>query len=285
MILKNNLESIDYNNFAKHSTQQVSNLIQLDLLTCGVHYGTWQSTLNQTASYGIIRKYKLFFGSCISFHYHSMLSQKQGTVKCQKKCEVLLFLFFMQDLNLAIRKAKEQVSSLWQDTSVSLRNYEKNVACVSLQGSFLICQLYVFPALSSTWWLCGHWQPAITCRWKEHFIQTVSNSNLTLSLSLFSCGRNPQKWSKSSSFNLWAVVLAQYGEHGGWSVVRIINVKFIFPELLPWYLLLKLKAVIFTLVGNVFSVLTEQGRAGLQNTKHEVNTVPLWTVLHLPGTR
>ena len=28
--------------------------------------------------------------------------------------EVLLFLFFMQDLNLAIRKAKEQVSSLWQ---------------------------------------------------------------------------------------------------------------------------------------------------------------------------
>lgn len=64
--------------------------------------------------------------------------------------EVLLFLFFMQDLNLAIRKAKEQVSSLWQDTSVSLRNYEKNVACVSLQGSFLICQLYVFPALSST---------------------------------------------------------------------------------------------------------------------------------------
>ena len=150
MILKNNLESIDYNNFAKHSTQQVSNLIQLDLLSCGVHYGTWQSTLNQTASYGIIRKYKLFFGSCISFHYHSMLSQKQGTVKCQKKCEVLLFLFFMQDLNLAIRKAKEQVSSLWQDTSVSLRNYEKNVACVSLQGSFLICQLYVFPTLSST---------------------------------------------------------------------------------------------------------------------------------------
>lgn len=118
MILKNNLESIDYNNFAKHSAQQVSNLIQLDLLSCGVHYGTWQSTLNQTASYGIIRKYKLFFGSCISFH-GLILSQrafsKTRYSKMSKEVfEVLLFLFFMQDLNLAIRKAKEQVSSLWQ---------------------------------------------------------------------------------------------------------------------------------------------------------------------------
>ena len=100
MILKNNLESIDYNNFAKHSTQQVSNLIQLDLLSCGVHYGTWQSTLNQTASYGIIRKDKLFFGSCISFHYHSMLSQKQGTVKCQKKC--LRFCCFSSSCRISI---------------------------------------------------------------------------------------------------------------------------------------------------------------------------------------
>lgn len=118
MILKNNLESIDYNNFAKHSAQQVSNLIQLDLLSCGVHYGTWQSTLNQTASYGIIRKDKLFFGSCISFH-GLILSQrafsKTRYSKMSKEVfEVLLFLFFMQDLNLAIRKAKEQVSSLWQ---------------------------------------------------------------------------------------------------------------------------------------------------------------------------
>ena len=37
MILKNNLESIDYNNFAKHSTQQVSNLI-LSLICCHVEY-------------------------------------------------------------------------------------------------------------------------------------------------------------------------------------------------------------------------------------------------------